>query len=375
MSGPVAKNAERRSGEVGTSPSATTSSSDPAYNTNPSSGVGTEWHNTTSGEIFICIDATTNENVWQGQTRQPTIGLTRGLFAGGTTDWSTWMNNIDYVSIPTLGNSTDFGDLSTIASKRGKIAGISNGAEDRGVWGGGGYGTNNSNVIDYVTMSTPGNATDFGDLTVSRITMDGCSNGIGDIGIFMAGYANAYNDVMDFINFNNVTNAYDFGNLSNSRGYVGSCSNGINDRGIVGVGGTAGGGNQYNIIEYVTISTKGNATDFGNLSSTRNYVGTTSNDTNDRAVFASGIPNTNVIEYVTISSPGNVTDFGDLSAATQYMSGAACSSGIDERALFLLPDSSNRLDYITISTPGNASDFGDLSTGRYDVGATSQSGQ
>ena len=31
----------------------TESSSDPTISTNPSSGVGTEWHNTTSGEVYI----------------------------------------------------------------------------------------------------------------------------------------------------------------------------------------------------------------------------------------------------------------------------------------------------------------------------------
>ena len=43
---------------------ATVSSSDPATNTNPSSGVGTLWINSTSGEVYICTNATTNENVW-----------------------------------------------------------------------------------------------------------------------------------------------------------------------------------------------------------------------------------------------------------------------------------------------------------------------
>ena len=42
----------------------TTSASDPATNTNPSGGVGTTWLNTTSSEIFICTDATTDANVW-----------------------------------------------------------------------------------------------------------------------------------------------------------------------------------------------------------------------------------------------------------------------------------------------------------------------
>ena len=45
-------------------PGATKSASDPTISTNPSGGVGTEWHNTTSGEVYICTDATAGANVW-----------------------------------------------------------------------------------------------------------------------------------------------------------------------------------------------------------------------------------------------------------------------------------------------------------------------
>ena len=43
----------------------------------------------------------------------------------------------------------------------------------------------------------------------------------------------------------------------------------------------------------------------------------TSNGINGRAVFAGGVyaVYTNVIEYVTITSAGNASDFGDLSQA------------------------------------------------------------
>jgi len=35
-----------------------------------------------------------------------------------------------------------------------------------------------------------------------------------------------------------------------------------------------------------------------------------------RGVFGGGQPNTNVIQYVTIQSTGNATDFGDLTYTT-----------------------------------------------------------
>ena len=43
---------------------ATQSASDPTISTNPSGGIGTEWQNTTSGEVYVCTDATAGANVW-----------------------------------------------------------------------------------------------------------------------------------------------------------------------------------------------------------------------------------------------------------------------------------------------------------------------
>ena len=68
MSGVISDNTVRSSGQVAPLTSATLDASNPAYNTNPTDGVGTKWVNTTSGQIFICIDATTDANEWMGQT-------------------------------------------------------------------------------------------------------------------------------------------------------------------------------------------------------------------------------------------------------------------------------------------------------------------
>ena len=45
----------------------------------------------------------------------------------------------------------------------------------RGIWGGGDNGSN-LNTIDYVTIATTGNASDFGDLTVARHRTNGASD-------------------------------------------------------------------------------------------------------------------------------------------------------------------------------------------------------
>jgi hypothetical protein len=73
---------------------------------------------------------------------------------------------MDYITIPTTGNATDFGDLT--AARYG-LAGASSGF--RGVFGGGNTYplASYSDVMDYITIATTGNAVDFGDLTVTRL--------------------------------------------------------------------------------------------------------------------------------------------------------------------------------------------------------------
>ena len=63
MSGSVGTNSSRRSGSIGTAASGpTVSSSNPTVSTNET--VGTQWANSSTGDFYVCTDATTDENVW-----------------------------------------------------------------------------------------------------------------------------------------------------------------------------------------------------------------------------------------------------------------------------------------------------------------------
>ena len=92
-------------------------------------------------------------------------------------------------------------------------------------------------------------------------------------------------------------------------------------RGIF-AGGYTGSGS--NVMDYITISSTGDAADFGDLSATRYNHGGCSSAT--RGISAGGTSTTNVIEYVTIANTGNATDFGDLLAARHSHSGCANST-------------------------------------------------
>ena len=68
-------------------------------------------------------------------------------------------------------------------------------------------------------------------------------------------------------------------------------------------------------MDYITVSTTGNATDFGDLSSETGAPAAVGSST--RGLFAGGVNAASpyvidTIEYITIATTGDVTDFGDL---------------------------------------------------------------
>jgi hypothetical protein len=119
-------------------------------------------------------------------------------------------------------------------------------------------------------------------------------------------------------------------------------------------------GSDQTTIDYITIASTGNATDFGDMLSANRDGAAFSSDT--RGIYGGG-SSTNVIQYITIASTGNMTDFGDLGAA---MGNGGTGGSSNTRGLFtMLSNSDNRIEYVTIASTGNASDFGDLTEARF----------
>ena len=89
-------------------------------------------------------------------------------------------------------------------------------------------------------------------------------------------------------------------------------------------------------------------------------------DGGSRAIWVSGNSGTDIIDYVTISTQGNAIDFGDLTAATSNMNG--CTSNQTAAAMHRTGDT---IETVTIASTGNATDFGDTLSSR--AAASSQS--
>ena len=244
---------------------------------------------------------------------------TRALNLGGYT--TAHENEIEYVTISVLGNITDFGNLT---ESKNRVAGCSN--QTRGISGGGNIPGTTSNVIEYITIAQTGNATNFGDLTNLRQSAGAFSSSVR--GVFAGGYhdspAATYYNTIDYITIDTTGNAADFGDLTVGRLYAASCSN--STRGVMG-GGNVSGGTQKNEIDYITIATLGNATDFGDLTAARRDIAAASSPT--RALFCGGDTPTlvNTIDYVEIVTTGNAVDFGDQTHARDRVSGASNGHG------------------------------------------------
>jgi len=150
-------------------------------------------------------------------TRQGAIShATRGIFVGG----GSYSNNMEYITIASEGDSTDFGNLTV---GRANINNSCCASTTRGITWGGGTSSGTSNVIDYCTILTAGNATDFGDSTTNT-QINQCVNST-TRGIRLGSYSTS-TDTIDYITIANTGNATDFGNLTGAGGQMSVVHNG-----------------------------------------------------------------------------------------------------------------------------------------------------
>jgi hypothetical protein len=279
---------------------------------------------------------------------------TRGIFGGGFVGPGSadHRDTIQFINIASTGNATDAGDLTV--SRYGNAALAS---ATRAVWAGGIVPTPAIyNTIDAVEIMSTGNAFDFGDLPTAVYYPAGFSNRTR--GIYTGGASPTLQATLSYITISSKGNTQDFGDMGdakNSHSTFGSPTRGI----------TAGGWispTRTNTMEYVTIASTGNAKDFGDLTRAQNYAGGCGNAIRGLCGGGNaGNPSTvsNIIDYVTISAMGNAQDFGDLTSARTEI--GTCSSAT--RGIFAgawSPSKVNTIDYVSIQTTGNAKDFGDL---------------
>ena len=155
-----------------------------------------------------------------GEQNMGAASPTRGLLARGND--SSVQAGVDFITIASTGNAEVFGDL-TVA----RYGGASCSSSTRAVFAGGWSGSL-SGVIDYFTIASTGNAVDFGDLSVARYSMSNCGASDNIRGLFIGGHRNPNpaTDVVDYITFATQGNAVDFGDLDVAKSAGSAVSNG-----------------------------------------------------------------------------------------------------------------------------------------------------
>ncbi len=285
----------------------------------------------------------------------------RGVFSG----FSGNTNSIEYFEIMSKGNSIDFGTNTTGIINAGNSDGT------RGTFSGG-Y-PSHTNTIEYITIASTGDAINFGDLTSGKSYAGSASSSTR--GLIIGGYDNPdYKTEIDYIQIQTLGDAKDFGDCGIKKGWDGSTQSptrGVYMSGIWGVGPATG-----IVIEYVTMASKGNGTDFGE--STQGRRAATGGGSSVRGIFCGGyLSHTlvyNTIDYVTLASTGNAIDFGDNVFNGSYSGSASNSVRMVTSGGFAHPVSYNIMAYITIASTGNAADFGDCSYGHGSGGVSDSHG-
>ena len=317
-----------------------------------------------SGPVFAGVSTVTGTGAFTvpvGPTEMRG-GRGRGVMAGGAESLSspyTISDRMQYITIATTGNTTDFGNLSLA---RYYVRGTA--SSTRGVFAGGtSPGPAVTSRIDYVTISSGGGGIDFGDMSVNRNGLAAFGNETR--GVLAGGYeAPTQISLMEFINIAATGDASNFGDLSERREIMAGFASPT--RGIIAGG--AQGGTITNLtadIQFVTLATGGDSQRFGELVRLRYRLPGASNSTRG-LTFGGRYPGqngVNEIDYITIATEGNAQDFGDLTAAV-HESGALASS---TRGIHFGGETApasgalvNTIEFVTIASTGNATDFGDL---------------
>ena len=150
---------------------------------------------------------------------------TRGLIAGGySVPSNARINEIEYIETSTLGNGADFGDLSTTSGFNSSMQGCNSVRAVVALGNITGSGTQCVNTIEYFTMSTLGNSQDFGDVSTASEFYSAASSPTRCVWHINAAQG-GNGDKLEYVQIMTTGNGIDFGDCTERYRTTG-CSNG-----------------------------------------------------------------------------------------------------------------------------------------------------
>jgi len=297
--------------------------SEPTTSTNPSGGVGTVWIDKTTGNMYVCTDATAGSNVWAnvgdgsiniGEFEQP--GTIKGFMAGGYSD--STINSINFVNDE---GGTDVGNLPDNASHYNSAGGrsITTGYIFSGNVNfndGNGTQQRNPKIAKFPFANPNGGSHLTNELTTGRSNTMGASNKIG--AYVMGGVAPAVVKTITKCTFATdavavkgdlfTTNSWGSGTSSETHGYT-----------MCGLSTTSGSSKHKN-IEKFAFATDGDAVDVGDLIETRYSSTATMSTTHSycNSGYVSGGPTRAIERFAFASDSSGGSGIGDMLSPGDY---------------------------------------------------------
>ena len=339
--------------------SLTLSASNPVITTNPSGGVGTEWNNSTTGEMYICTDATAGANVWTNvgaglDNIRPTShaqGESYGYSMGGY----PLENRIEKYSFTSTANSTDISNLAYGLYDLGGHNSATHGYTS------GGQPTNSGIPrVDYIQkfpFASNTNASDIANL-FKRISLHAAtmSTTYGYCAYGRQTSPGAYHKTIQKFSLTSDVNGTDVGNMVTSTAAafaVTSATHGY-------AGGGHGGypGNTYNNqLENWSYASDGNSVDVGNMTNPNRCMGGLSTTT-DGYRTGGGDTKVDIIDKINFASGGNMTDVGNLVGVWAWHSNSASTTHGYIAGGYAGGSESNMIQKFSFASGGNAVDTG-----------------
>ena len=359
---------------------------DPAVDTNPADGVGALWLNTTSGCLFSCTDATTDDNVWINTANCTDIidqpfsyqGTISGYTSGGTEVSNQPSSEVvDRFSFSSSSATVDVGNLTV---RRDNPSGQKSSTHGYTSGGHGGPGLLNTNVIDKFTFSADADATDVGDLTVNRHASCGQSSSTHGYtsGGLSDGDPGINEDVVDKFSFSSNNDATAHSNLTVARYNISghsSDTHGWTTGGTIINQSNTANSITSNIIERFSFATQNSEADIDDLSIARADCSGHSSSTDGYSSGGSSTAITARIDKFSFSSTTTSTNVGNISLARNGAAGTSSTThGYTSggNTVTSTVNHLNTIDRFSYTTAGSdtGTDVGDLSVPRSSCSGT-----
>jgi len=337
----------------------TKSANDPATNTNPSGGVGTVWLNTSSGEMFCCTDATTDENVWvnigggSGNVKPWDFQGEIAGFASGGYNGSTAVQQ--YVFSSALTNAVGHGNLNSRGNMR-FLVGTSSETHGYTYSGGGGGGNNYADKFAFASNVT---AASLGSNPLPNQYFDRS--------------ATAWTQTHGFLATGETTNHKDIVKVTYASDVVADDGRDV----FLGVHGATGhssathgyiaGGApspRTNTIQRYAFSSSAAGADVGDLTYAKDSGAGSSSPTHGYSVGGGDSPvNTNRIDKFAFASSANGTDIANLTTATRHIAGSSSTTHGYRHGGWINGSDGDVIERWSHATDTDAVDVGNLVSG------------